>query len=549
MGVGLLMESGQPAPEIPPPIVKLHAATRTTGASVILGGLWNSLSQVLPQGFALIISIAAARFLGPSGMGRQSFIAFTMLSLTQLISEGLKESLMRSVGEALGADRPGAVRGLVRWTLPIMLAGGLAGGVVLAAAGLLGAGPTAAWLLAGVECVLMSGLGVPWAILTGTQRWRQASLVGLITAAFGVPVTVAVLAAGGGITGMFAVEAATAAVALIAITVLARRALRTLPKRMEPALDLRRRTARYALIATFMTLAVFVVWQRSEFFFLRAYSSDKEIAFYSIAFAAANGLALVPGALAGTLSPAFATLHGAGEHARIRSGYWRAQRLLPVVTMPLLAGSLALGPALIRLAYGQTYRPAGPVLLILLSLFPLLPLLSVANSLLIGLGALRVALIWDMVGGAVTVGLNFLLVPSHAAVGAAIADTGGQLTVAVPLLLYAGTLVSPSAMDGAAVFRAVLASVPVGVAAWVLDSWLGGIPGLLCGTLVGVVVFLPIAIALLVVPARDREWVWTLASSQLGGRAGPMLRRLIGAGKVQGAGGPESVTPSEEEDL
>ena len=41
------------------------AATNTTGASVISGGLWNSLNQTLPQGFALVISVAAARFLGP----------------------------------------------------------------------------------------------------------------------------------------------------------------------------------------------------------------------------------------------------------------------------------------------------------------------------------------------------------------------------------------------------------------------------------------------------------------------------------------------------
>lgn len=74
------------------------AAANTTGASVISGGLWNSLNQTLPQGFALVISVAAARFLGPDGMGRQSFIAFTMISITQLTSEGLKESLMRSVG-------------------------------------------------------------------------------------------------------------------------------------------------------------------------------------------------------------------------------------------------------------------------------------------------------------------------------------------------------------------------------------------------------------------------------------------------------------------
>jgi O-antigen/teichoic acid export membrane protein len=195
---------------------------------------------------------------------------------------------------------------------------------MLAVAGLLGASPMTAWLLAGVECALIAGAGVPWAVLAGSQKWRQASMVGLLTTIVGMPVTIGVLAAGGGITGMFAVETVTAAAALIAMAILARGTLRTLPRHIDPARDLRRRTTSYAILATLMTLATFVVWQRSEFFFLRAYSTDQEIAFYSIAFAAANGLALLPAALAGTLSPAFATLYGARQHERIRSGYWRA---------------------------------------------------------------------------------------------------------------------------------------------------------------------------------------------------------------------------------
>jgi glycosyltransferase involved in cell wall biosynthesis/O-antigen/teichoic acid export membrane protein len=524
--------TGQPAPEI-----ESQAATNTTGASVISGGLWNSLSQSLPQAFALVISIAAARFLGPAGMGRQSFIAFTMISIAQVAGEGLKESLMRSIGEALGADRPGAVRGLVRWALPMLLAGGLAGGTVLAAAGLLGASPPAAWLLAGVECLLVTAQGTPWAVLTGSQQWRQASTVGLCTTMVGVPVTVAVLAAGGGIVGMFAVEAVTAGVALVAITVLARRTLLAIPPGVDPAPELRQRTTRYAALATLMTLATFVVWQRSEFFFLRAYSTDRQIAFYSIAFAAANGLALIPGALAGTLSPAFATLYGARHHGRIRSGYWRAQRLLLALSLPLLAGFAALGPALIRLAYGHSYSPAGPVLLILLTLFPLLPLLSVANSLLIGLGALRVALALDVLGGVVTICLNFLLVPAHAALGAAIADVGGQFVVAIPILIYAGRLTRPLAIDLPAVARSAAASAPAGLAAWALDSSLGGLGGLAVGTLAGVAVFLGLAALLRVVPARDREWVGQMVAARLGERVGRLIGVLMAGARTDRSGG------------
>jgi hypothetical protein len=48
----------------------------------------------------------------------------------------------------------------------------------------------------------------------------------------------------------------------------------------------------------------------------------------SIVFAAVTALVYVPDALASTMTPAFATLYGAGQLDRIRDGFARALRLL-----------------------------------------------------------------------------------------------------------------------------------------------------------------------------------------------------------------------------
>src|SRR5438105_3482580 len=79
------------------------------------GSLWNTASRLIPQAYSLGISVAAARFLGPDAMGRQSFIAFIELSSAQLFTGGLSLALMRNIGEALGAGQGRAVRGLLRW--------------------------------------------------------------------------------------------------------------------------------------------------------------------------------------------------------------------------------------------------------------------------------------------------------------------------------------------------------------------------------------------------------------------------------------------------
>src|SRR3954470_2126896 len=65
------------------------AASQTTAASLVRGGLWTALSHVMPQLYILAVSIAAARFLGPDEFGRQSFIAFVGLSVQLLLTSGV----------------------------------------------------------------------------------------------------------------------------------------------------------------------------------------------------------------------------------------------------------------------------------------------------------------------------------------------------------------------------------------------------------------------------------------------------------------------------
>ena len=81
-------------------------------------------------------------------------------------------------------------------------------------------------------------------------------------------------------------------------------------------------------------ILTFVVWRRSEFLFLNHYSTDSEIAIYSVAFSSVATLLLIPQAIVGVLLPAVATLLGAGATERIRQGFERAIRLLLVLTLP-----------------------------------------------------------------------------------------------------------------------------------------------------------------------------------------------------------------------
>src|SRR5919206_3457231 len=110
------METRASAPREPGE-VKSEAAEATSGASVLRGGMWSAASFVIPQFFTLAVSVAGARFLGPSGLGRQSFIAFVIASSINLFGYGLQIAVMRAIGEAVGAGRAGEGPGLFPWGL------------------------------------------------------------------------------------------------------------------------------------------------------------------------------------------------------------------------------------------------------------------------------------------------------------------------------------------------------------------------------------------------------------------------------------------------
>ena len=164
---------------------------------------------------------------------------------------------------------------------------------------------------------------VPTAVLVGLQRFRQASAVGLTTGFFSTIATALVLWAGGGITGMFAVELVAAIANLVWTGTLARRALgpgdRGATRGGAGTSAARRATTRSSRRSACCSTTI--VASRVGVLLPERVLDDGAIALYSIAFSMVVALRLVPSALGGTVAPAFATLFGAGQHDRIRSGF------------------------------------------------------------------------------------------------------------------------------------------------------------------------------------------------------------------------------------
>jgi O-antigen/teichoic acid export membrane protein len=510
------------APEPPPPASDPGSAM--TGVSLIQGGAWNLLSLLIPQLFSLIISVVAARYLGPELFGRQSFVAFVALSVFWVLTGGLSLGLMRSLAETLGRREPAVARGLLAWAWRVEVVIGLIGGGGLAAIALVDSELAWAWLFAGAGTFLAALFVVPSALLLGAQRFRDAALVGIIGGAVAVPATVAVLAAGGGVAGMFAVEAATVAFTLALGSWLSQRTLNRLSGTRRRSPELERSTTRFALTTTATIVVSLIVWRRSEFFFLAHYSPARELAMYSIAFAAVTVLAAAPEKLGFVITAAFATLTGSGEEARMRQGFGRSLRLLTLLVLPLVAAAAALGPAFVKLVYGPAFDDVGPVLLILLLGMPFVPMWNVAGATLSGLGHAREQLLSGVAAAVVNVALAFLLIPRFDAIGAAIANVGGQLSATLVLMPLAYRAVGTSAWRPASLGLAAGAAAVAGLLAWGVVELLGGAAGVVAGSLAFTVAFTSLAVGLHIVSADDAAWLDDQLGHRLGGRLGRGLR-------------------------
>ena len=469
---------------------------------------------VVPQLYLLVVSVAAGRFLGPDLFGRQSFIAFAELSIVTLLGLGISISLQRFTASVLGEGRPGAVRALSRSALWVaMPLAALAAGVLLVVA-LAGAKPEAAWILAGVTAAVLLVQGVTQAVLAGHQRWRQMALIGVITGAVSTAGVVAVLASGGGITGMFAVEAIAVVLSLAWISILVARLNASDGKGKDVGAPVNA-MFRYAGVSSIGVAVSVVVWNRSEFLFLNHYSSDSQIGFYSIAFAAITALSIIPKQIGGTLVPAVATLQGAGEMDRVRTGFARALRLGLTAALMLTAGAAALGPELLKVVYGADFNAAGPILLILVAPFPAIAIFGLAGSMVAGMGHLRILVIAGAAGAAVDIGLAFALIPHYDAVGAAISNSIAQLVVGAPPFIYSQRLVGGVRWEFARVAAVAAAAAAGGVAAWGCVSAIGGIAGIAIGAALGLLAFSLVARGLRIFSPADALWLDETAGSAM----------------------------------
>jgi O-antigen/teichoic acid export membrane protein len=491
-----------PDPSVAPP-------EATSGRAVMSGGAWSIVGRTLPLAYTFVVSVFAARILGPSLTGRLALITFASASVTVLLTTSLAFGAIRSIGEALGRGDVGAVRNLVPWLWRVFVSQAALALVIFAGFAALADTSRAAWLFAGAWSATTLLHSAPSLLLAGAQRWRDSMIVGVSTGVVHVVASILVLLAGGGITQLIAIDAAIGLVNILGTSFLARRYLRRLPDTGPARSDLRRPIATYAIGTVPAVALSYVIERRSELFFLALFATSAQIAIYSIPFSALAVIALVPSAIGVVTTTAFASLIGAGAFDRVAGAHARAVRLTVLASLPVTAAALAVGPRVLELVYGSRYAGTGTVLLVLVAALPLIVMTSLELALLQGLGRIRDQVVVYGAAAAVNVAACLVFIPRYHAVGAAIAHSSAYVVAASVAMWRArrasGARGRPQGLHWYA--RPLAASALGGGAAGAVVLLVGGGLGAIAALATGAVVFALLARLLRILRWEDATWL------------------------------------------
>ncbi|MGC2830366.1 MAG: polysaccharide biosynthesis C-terminal domain-containing protein [Candidatus Acidiferrum sp.] len=290
--------------------------------------------------------------------------------------------------------------------------------------------------------------------------------------------------------------------------------------------EIRKRMFSFSGLSTGLMILQIVIWDRSDIIFLKLLQPDiRQLAFFSVCFSVADRLMQIPQTFANALSATQMAEYGRNKDRLFRMTS-KASTYVLLGALPILIGVACIGGPFVRVIYGSQYLPAIPVFIVV-ALFSIpKAILTPAQSLLYSAEDLGFILKWGCVAAAVNVGLDFALIPSHGALGAAwangVAQSLAALTIWGRVLVRYPVRIDTRVMLRLAAATLAMAIVVLGIVAMPFDPLMK----LSVAVPVGAIVFLVTSRMFAVLQKDDRLRLLQL-SALLPTPVGSTFKRLI----------------------
>lgn len=426
------IESDPPVSRAEPPEAATDAAvldSSLAGPRSIRGGLLRAIGYVAGLGLVLLSAPLVIRHLGIVEFGRYTTVLSVATIATGLAEGGVTTLGLREYAVLEGEARRNLMRALLGLRLALSTVAIAAGAAFCAVAGY-GESLVLGALLAGTGLALVSVQLLASVPLQASLRLGAITGLDLLRQALSVALVVAVIVAGGGVVPLLAVLAVAGVAPLVITAVLVRDSFPLVPSRS---------TGRWGelLVATVPFAAVSliaVVYFRLTIVVLSLVSTGEETGYFATGFRVLEAFIGVPALLVTAVFPILARA-ARDDMARLRYAMERVLQVAVIGGVWLALGVVLGADFIIQVLTGGDAEPAVPALRVQgLALLPSF-VGSACGFALLSLHRQRAVVVSIGVGLVVNLVLTLVLAPAHGALGAAVAITTAESTIAVMMLL------------------------------------------------------------------------------------------------------------------
>lgn len=208
------------------------------------------------------------------------------------------------------------------------------------------------------------------------------------------------------------------------------------------------------------------VQQRADVWCLALFLTPEAIGVYGLALSIANSIRTIRQAFDSILLAVVASLKRGADAVHIREAYLHAGQATMALQIPIFAFLVFFASHLLGLS-GPAYAAGEAPLLIFAFTLILIGYLGLSATVVLGLGKSRWGVLNDVLSVSLTLGFNFLLVPRHGIVGAALGTALAMLLTNVVWFLESVYLIRRVPLKPA-VFANLLLGLGSTWAAWLL---------------------------------------------------------------------------------
>ncbi|HEX7511504.1 MAG TPA: polysaccharide biosynthesis C-terminal domain-containing protein, partial [Chitinivibrionales bacterium] len=228
-----------------------------------------------------------------------------------------------------------------------------------------------------------------------------------------------------------------------------------------------------------------IIWDKSENFFLGRLCDSVQIGFYNLGFnIAQKSVSLLPVTFWRVLFPAMSNFFGSGDENKMKRLFYLATRYLAFVSIPTGIAGIILAYPLIHYLYGHSYIGAQRTLQIIFFSSIISSLANPGAAVLYGYEKQAFIYKFGFFLALFNIALDFALIKSHGALGAAIAYGITTMCGSVVGLVYTCRTMRLG-YPFISIFKIIFSTIIMGIVMEIIilhnREWPGFIASVLCG--------------------------------------------------------------------